>query len=102
MAIQPPNLKRTASQAAFDFPAAKKQQLGVTKHHKARWDIQSDYRQEPYFQDEKVPQDLLTRSIRLALEAVGFETAESGALEGFRMEVEECIVSPNIDFLSQC
>ena len=35
-------------------------------------------------------QFLLTRSIALALEAVGFESADPVAVESFRAETEEC------------
>ena len=34
---------------------------------------------------------MLTRSIGLALEAVGFEAAAPDALEAFRVDVEECM-----------
>ena len=97
MAIHEPSLKRTASQAQFDIPAAKKQFLGVTKHHKAIWDSQSDYRRNAEFQNRKLAEDLLTRSITLALEAVGFQAAEHRALDSFRMQVQECMPPVHID-----
>lgn len=36
-------------------------------------------------------QSMLTRSIGLALEAVGFEAAAPDAMEAFRVDVEECM-----------
>lgn len=38
-------------------------------------------------------QALLTRSITLALDAVGFQAAETTAIESFRTNVEECAIS---------
>lgn len=41
-------------------------------------------------QDDEAVQSMLTRSIGLALEAVGFEAAAPEAIESFRLNVEEC------------
>ena len=87
---EPHSLKRTASQANFDNPSAKKQNLGPLKHHTAQWDVQKEYRKDGRWQDSQTAGDLLTHSITLALEAVGFSAADSAALQVFRVEVEEC------------
>lgn len=86
-------LKRTASEAQFDTPPAKKQDCHRLKHHKASWDKQKEQRREGSLQDEGAAEALLGRSITLALQAVGFEAAEPETLEAFRMNVEECMVS---------
>ena len=83
-------LKRTASQAAFDLPLAKKSNLNIT-HHKAHWDLQKLYRRDATLQGGRVAQDLLRRSLNLALEAVGFEAGENGALQSFQSQVEDCM-----------
>lgn len=83
-------LKRTASQAAFDLPLAKKANLSTT-HHKANWDLQKHYRRDATLQGGRVAQDLLRRSINLALQAVGFEEGEDGALQSFQSQVEDCM-----------
>ena len=86
-------LKRTSSQALFDTPLAKRQDRGPVRHHKARWDPQQALRCDALPQEEETAEVLLTRSISLALEAIGFEAVEPQALESFRMEVGECTVS---------
>lgn len=84
-------IKRSASSAGFDLPAAKKLHRRPLRHHKATYDFQRDIRQGAQWQDEGAVQDLLTRSIGLALEAVGFEATAPEALESFRVHVEECM-----------
>ena len=76
--------------ADLDAPAAKKHCPGLAHRHKLKWNHE---RTGPLFspcQDEEVIQSLLTRSISLALEAVGFGAADPMAIEGFRAKVEEC------------
>lgn len=86
-----PPLKRTSSTADFDLPAAKKQQLRPTRHHhKLQWNPDYIARHQTSPQDEEGARVLLARSIVLALEAVGFESADPVAIESFRAEVEEC------------
>ena len=82
-------LKRTSSQAFFDDPVPKKIKNGL-KRHRATFDIQHEYRRDAALQDEEAAEALLTRSIDLALEAVGFEAAQPTALESFRLLTEEC------------
>lgn len=93
MAINAPSFKRTSTTAEFEFPVAKKQNRGTWHHHKPTWNLESSRRFNAPCQDDKAIQSLLSRSIGLALDAVGFEAAESIALESFRAQVEECTSS---------
>ena len=83
-------LKRTSSQALFDDPVPKKIKNGL-KRHRAAFDVQHEHRRDAALQDKEAAEALLTRSINLALEAVGFEAAQPTALEGFRLLTEECM-----------
>ena len=84
------SLKRSASPNDFDRPAAKKRNLGPLRHHEITWNF--DGRGGPYvpYHSGDSVDSLLTRSISLALDAVGFEAADPLAIESFRQEVEEC------------
>ena len=86
-------LKRTSSSASFDTPPAKKLNRGPIRHHKLIWDTQREQRLNSSWQNEESAQTLLTRSIGLALEAVGFKAADPDAIESFRGDVEECMLS---------
>ena len=86
--------KRTSSFAQFDDPAAKKVNRGHIRHHKAVWDLQKEQRQNAFIQDDEAVQTMLTRSISLALEAVGFGAATPQAMDSFRGDVEECMIPP--------
>lgn len=83
-------LKRSSSIAQFDEPAAKKVNRGPVRHHKPLWDLQREQRRNAIIQDEEAVQSMLTRSIGLALEAVGFKAAAPEAIESFRGDVEAC------------
>lgn len=85
------SLKRSSSTANLDLPTAKKQHLRPARHHhKLQWKPHEATRHQLSPQDEESARFLLTRSIALALEAVGFESADPVAIESFRAEVEEC------------
>ena len=84
-------LKRTSSTAQFDEPPAKKLNRGPIRHHKAAWDLQREQRYNATILNDADAQSLLTRSIGLALEAVGFEAAAPDAVDSFRGDVEECM-----------
>ena len=84
------SLKRTSSIAQFDGPAAKKLNRGRIRHHKASWDLQREQRYNETILKDVDVQSMLTRSIGLALEAVGFEAATPDAIDSFRGDVEEC------------
>ncbi len=80
----------------LNAPPAKKHCPGLVHHHKIKWNLD---RTGPLFspcQDEEIIQSLLTRSISLALEAVGFEAADLVAIESFRAGVEECNLGSSI------
>ncbi|KAL9128962.1 MAG: hypothetical protein Q9217_002478 [Psora testacea] len=90
MAVYEPHpLKRTVSAAQFESPAPKKLQRGQVLHHKAVWDAQPNWRRYASLQGEETADTLLRRSISLALEAVGFQAVEAGALESFHTDVKE-------------
>ena len=84
--------KRSAPCEPSGLPPFKKQNRGHIVHHQAKWDFQREQLKEPW-QDEEAIQSMLTRSIGLALEAVGFEAAAPDAVEAFRVDVEECTKS---------
>lgn len=96
MALLPVNdvysLKRNAITADLDLPPAKRQHLRLARHHKLSWVPNEDIRVQSSPQNEESAQFLLTRSIALALEAVGFESADPVAIESFRAETEEYIL----------
>jgi hypothetical protein len=76
--------------ADLDAPAAKKRCTGLVRHHRIKSNLD---RNGPLFlpcQDGEVIESLLTRSISLALEVVGFDAVDPIAIESFRAEVEEC------------
>lgn len=85
----PPADTITADQPAQ--PALKKLKQSRFRYRRSKYDIQRAHRQDAGIQDEKRVQDMLTRSITLALEAVGFAGAEAEAVETFRIETEECM-----------
>lgn len=93
MAIDAPSSKRTSTTAEFETSVAKKQNRGTWRHHKTTWNLESSRRFDAPCQDDEAIQSLLSRSIGLALDAVGFEAAEIIALESFRAQVEECTSS---------
>lgn len=72
-------------------PASKRIKRSHFRYRRSKYDIQRVQRQDARIQDEKRVQDMLTRSITLALEAVGFDGAEPEAVESFRLEIEECM-----------
>ena len=84
--------KRSATSELLGFPPHKKQNRGQIRHHRSNWDFQRECLKEPWH-DEEAAQTMLTRSIGLALEAVGFEAATPDAMEAFRVDVEECMRS---------
>lgn len=84
--------KRSATSELIGLPPQKKRNCGQIRHHRPKWDSQREYLKEPW-QDEEAVQFMLTRSIGLALEAVGFDAATPDAIEAFRVDVEECMRS---------
>lgn len=90
MAIDLPSLKRTATTADLEPSVAKKQNLGHLRHHRPTWDLNRLRKLDPPCLEEDSVHSLLTRSIALALNAVGFEAAEPLAIESFGAEAHEC------------
>ena len=84
--------KRSATSELLGVPPRKKQNHGRIRHHRLKWDSQREQLKESWHNEEAV-QFMLTRSIGLALEAVGFEAATPDAMEAFRVDVEECMRS---------
>ena len=84
--------KRPAPGEPSSLPPQKKQNRRQIRHHQPNWDSQRAQLKE-LWHDEKDVQFMLTRSIGLALEAVGFEAAAPDAMEAFRLDVEECMSS---------
>ncbi len=83
--------KRSATQAEFEGPPSKKLNHKSSSLHRARWDPQRAHRKKATLQDTEIAQAMLTRSIGLALKAVGFDGAAPEAVESFRLEVETCM-----------
>ncbi|MCJ1250711.1 hypothetical protein MMC30_007939 [Trapelia coarctata] len=78
-------LKRTATDAGYNEPAPSKRRV----HHSLRWQQDTAGLSVATCQDDELTQSLLSRSIVLALEAVGFEQADPVAVDSFEAEVEE-------------
>ena len=88
--MAPISIKRSPSLANLDEPDRKKMKRSTVRHHKLAWDSQRQQRQDEVWQDEASLQSMLARSVALALEAVGFEAAEPGALSALCSDAEEC------------
>lgn len=84
--IDSPMLKRSSSTAGLDVHPSKKR----FHHHALKWREDLPIHFEPPLQDHEAVDALLTRAIGLALETVGFESAEPIATESFRSLAEEC------------
>ncbi|MCJ1358148.1 MAG: hypothetical protein MMC33_008146 [Icmadophila ericetorum] len=78
--------KRSSTDAGFDTFNSPKIRV---KHHKLHWKQPEPNYELSFCQDEEAIQQALSRSIGLALEAVGFEQADPLALESFRLLTEE-------------
>ena len=91
--LKPHPLKRTSSTAELESPAAKKLKCISVKHHKPLWDLQREQGLESPWRDDEAAQSMLSRSIGLALKAVGFDAADPVAIDSFRSGVEECMRS---------
>lgn len=88
-----PPLKRSSFDAGFDadFDAPMpKQRRHHIQHHRIRWRQAVEGEAATTCQDNEAIQSLLSRSIGLALEAVGFERADPVAIESFRAAAEQC------------
>ncbi len=84
-------IKRSASMNDFDLPFVKKRNLVASHRLIIDENPPGLSSQDVTFNGDSQVELLLTRSIGLALEAVGFEASEPLALESFRLVVEECM-----------
>ncbi|KAI4245500.1 MAG: hypothetical protein LQ352_006564 [Teloschistes flavicans] len=82
-------MKRSSSTANFDSPDSKKRNLAPIRRHKITWDFDGGKPSEDTFHDTSAVEALLTRSIGLALDVIGFDAAEPLALESFRLVAEQ-------------
>lgn len=91
MAIDDWEIKRSVPMNDFDLPLAKKRKL--TASHRLIIDQASCGSEslDVTFNGNAQVEFLLTRSIALALEALGFEASEPLALESFRLVAQECM-----------
>ncbi|KAL9598107.1 MAG: hypothetical protein Q9179_004032 [Wetmoreana sp. 5 TL-2023] len=82
-------IKRSSSAIDLHGPIAKKRSLRPLRHQKITWDHDGADASDILFHNNDTAETLLTRSLTLALDVVGFDAAESLALESFRNVVEE-------------
>ncbi len=85
------SLKRTSPAEHRETPPSKRQRQGLKHHHQLRHTQRSHNGIASVPQDESLIQTLLSRSVGLALDAVGFDGADPVAAESFRAQVEECM-----------
>lgn len=78
--------KRSSSAIDLDIPIAKRS-LVPLRHRKISW----DFNVKNSFHDSHAVEILLTRSVSLALDVVGFDASEPLALESFRKAAEQCM-----------
>ncbi|KAL8668620.1 MAG: hypothetical protein Q9168_006761 [Polycauliona sp. 1 TL-2023] len=81
--------KRSVSMNDFDLPITKKRKLRASHRLVIEASDAISSSQDVTFNGDAQVELLLTRSIALALEAVGFEASEPLALESFRLMAEE-------------
>lgn len=93
-------MKRSSSAVNFDLPDLKRRNLAPIRRHKITCDIDGGNASELAFHDAGAAETLLTRSIGLALDVVGFDAAEPLALESFRVAAEECMCCVGISLQS--
>lgn len=92
MALEHPgSTKRPSSAAGFDDPVAIKRKREALNHHKFARITNNACSCDKKASEDEVVETLLTRSISLALDAVGFEASHPLALESFRVGVQECM-----------
>ncbi|KAI4284788.1 MAG: hypothetical protein L6R35_004811 [Caloplaca aegaea] len=93
MALENPRpTKRLSSVAGFDDHVISKRRQGLAIHHQITHGIDGACTtNEAALDNNNVAESLLTRSISLALDVVGFDASEPLALDSFRVGVEECM-----------
>ncbi|KAI9881625.1 MAG: hypothetical protein M1830_000190 [Pleopsidium flavum] len=83
------SLKRSSPTEHRETPPPTRQRLGLRHHHQLRHTELSHKATVSISQDESLIQGFLSRSIGLALNAVGFDGADPVAAESFRAQAEE-------------
>lgn len=92
MALENPRpTKRLSSVAGFDDHVISKRRQELAIHHQITHGIDGACTTNEAALDNNVAESLLTRSISLALDVVGFDASEPLALDSFRVGVEECM-----------
>lgn len=86
----PPSLKRS-SPTDFELTPPAKRQDQRKRHHALRYSQLPPNGTASTPQDDSIIQTLLSRSVSLALNAVGFDGADPVAAESFRAQAEECM-----------
>ena len=84
-------LKRSSLEAGLDereFPSKKR--ISFSHHHSLHWRPQAADLAAAVCPDHDAIQSLLSRSIALVLDVVGFKHAEPVAIESFRADVQAC------------
>lgn len=82
--------KRLSSVAGFEDHIISKRRQGLPVHHQIAHGTDGASITIEAVLDDNVAESLLTRSISLALDVVGFDASEPLALDSFRVGVEEC------------
>ena len=102
MILSPPSSLKRPSPSDFELsPSAKRQNQGKRHHHALRYSQPLDQTTASISQDATIIQTLLSRSVGLALDAVGFDGADPVAAESFRAHAEECMATNEAHPLSQ-
>ena len=85
-----PSRKRSILLSDFETSTAKRLQSHIRQHHNLKWSTESIANGKAFAQDHEAAEETLSRSITLALKAVGFERAEPVAIDALRQDAEEC------------
>ncbi len=90
MIPSPPSSLKRASPSDIELTPPTKRQDRRKRHHALRYS-QLHKGSASITQDDSIIQNLLSRSVSLALDAVGFDGADPVAVESFRAQTEECM-----------
>lgn len=90
MIPSPPSSLKRASPSDIELTPPTKRQDRRKRHHALRYS-QPHKGSASIPHDDSIIQTLLSRSVSLALDAVGFDGADPVAAESFRAQTEECM-----------
>lgn len=90
MIPSPPSTLKRSSPSDFELTPPAKRQDRRKRHHALRYSQLPHQDTASISQDESIVPTLLSRSVSLALGAVGFKGADPVAVESFRAQAEEC------------